>query len=171
MWIKDSILPVLYSVLYTDFGFLSNILLDVSRENTIYNSGDMGSADTNRKEAGRLGEQIASQFLVRRGFTILERNYLKPWGEIDIIAVKGKVVRFVEVKTLSTDLLPDVSRENDDYRPEEQVHQWKLKKVARTAEMYMNAKGDEREYQIDVVGVFLDKKNRKARCRLFEQVL
>jgi len=131
----------------------------------------MGSNDTDRKEAGRIGEQIAADFLARKGFIVLERNYRKPWGEIDIIAEREGTIRFVEVKTLSRDFLPDVSRENDDYRPEEQVHPWKLKKIARTAELYMNSQKDSREYQIDVVGVFLDKRTRRARCRLFEQVL
>lgn len=131
----------------------------------------MGSYEEDRKESGRIGEQIAADFLERKGFVVIERNYRKPWGEIDIIAVRAGVVRFVEVKTLATDRLPDVSRENNDYRPEEHVHPFKLKKISRTAEMYMNAKKDERSYQIDVVGVFIDKKNRKARCRLFEQVL
>ena len=80
-------------------------------------------------------------------------------------------MRFIEVKAVTRENLPDVTRENDDYRPEEQVHPAKLKKIARTAEMYMNGKGDNRDYQIDVVGVFIDPKRRKARCRLFEQVL
>ena len=131
----------------------------------------MGSIDEGRKEAGRLGEQIAADFLERKGYKVIERNYRKPWGEIDIIAEKANIVRFVEVKTLSRETLPNVSRENDDYRPEEQVHPMKLRKIGRTAEMYMNSKNDARDYQIDVVGVFLDKKNRRARCRLFEQVL
>jgi putative endonuclease len=127
--------------------------------------------DIARKAAGRVGEQIAADFIVKKGYSLIERNYRKPWGEIDIIAEKGGVVRFVEVKTLSTDFVADVSRENNSYRPEEQVHPWKLRKVARTAETYMNAKMDSREYQIDVVGVFLNMQTRKARCRLFEQVL
>lgn len=124
-----------------------------------------------RKAIGRLGEEIASEFLSRKGFTVIERNYRKPWGEIDIIAEKGGLVRFVEVKSVSCENLPDVTREMSSYRPEEQVHPLKLRKIARTAEIYMNAKKDEREYQIDVVGVFLNTKGRKARCRLFEQVL
>ena len=127
--------------------------------------------DKKRKEVGRIGESIAGQFLERKGFTILERNYRKPWGEIDLIAEKGSIVRFVEVKTLSRESMPDVSREMSDYRPEEQVHPAKLRKIARTAEMYMNGKRDDREYQIDVVGVFLNMNTRQARCRLFEQVL
>lgn len=124
-----------------------------------------------RKKIGALGEDVACQFLQSKGFTILKRNYWKPWGEIDIIAEKGNTVRFVEVKAVSREILPKISRENNDYRPEEQVHTAKLRKVARTAEMYMNETCDTREYQIDVVGVYLNLKTRQARCRLYEQVL
>jgi putative endonuclease len=124
-----------------------------------------------RRQLGNIGEDIACQFLVQKGFAIIERNYLKSWGEIDIIAEKKGTVRFIEVKSVTREILPDVTRENSDYRPEEQVHPAKLKKIMRTAEMYMNGKGDSREYQIDVIGVFIDPIRRKARCRLFEQVL
>ena len=127
--------------------------------------------DKNRKEVGKIGESVAAQFLQRKGFRIIDRNYRKPWGEIDLIAEKGSIVRFVEVKTLSRENVEDISREISGYRPEEQVHPAKLRKIARTAEMYMNSMGDDREYQIDVVGVFLNMKTRQARCRLFEQVL
>lgn len=142
--------------------------IDVSRENTGYHQRVQ---DKDRKEAGKIGEQIAADFLKKRGFRIVARNFSKPWGEIDIIAEKGGILRFVEVKTLTFRYLPDVSRENNHYRPEEQAHSAKLKRVARTAEMYMNANNDQREYQIDVIGVFLDKNKRLARCRFFEQVL
>ena len=130
-----------------------------------------GSKDQQRKEVGRLGETIAARFLEGKGFRILDRNYRKPWGEIDIIAEKAGVVRFVEVKSVTRENLPDVTREMSEYRPEEQIHPKKLQKIARTAEIYMNNRGDEREFQIDAVGVFLNIKERKARCRLFEQVL
>src|SRR6185295_968244 len=123
------------------------------------------------REIGAIGERAASEFLRRKGFEIIERNYRKPWGEIDIIALKSNIVRFVEVKSVSREPNQDISPENNDHRPEELVHQHKLQKIARTAEMYMNDKNDQRDYQIDVVGVFLDMANRKARCRLFEQVL
>jgi len=118
-----------------------------------------------------MGEKVAAEFLRRKGFKIIERNYLKPWGEIDIIAEKSDMVRFVEVKSVSREKGTDVSRENNDHRPEELVHAHKLRKVARTAEMYMNEKNDPRDFQIDVVGVFLDITTRRAQCRLFEQVL
>jgi len=128
--------------------------------------------DPKRKEVGRVGEEIAAQFLERKGFKVIARNYRKPWGEIDIIAEKGDSVRFVEVKAVSRESLPeDVSREMQGYRPEEQVHPSKLRKVARTAELYMAHTKDDRDFQIDVVGVFLNLRTREARCRLFEQVL
>ena len=48
--------------------------------------------DEKRKEVGRIGEQVACSFLVRKGYTIIDRNYRKPWGEIDVIAEKGNIV-------------------------------------------------------------------------------
>lgn len=131
----------------------------------------MAIDDKKRKETGRAGETVAARFLERKGFTIIDRNYRKPWGEIDIIAEKEGIVRFVEVKTLSRENISDISREMSGYRPEEQVHPAKLRKIARTAEMYMNGRGDQREFQIDVVGVFLNIRTRQATCRLYEQVL
>ena len=47
----------------------------------------------------------------------------------------------------------------------------KLKKLARTAQLYMEVMKDEREYQIDVVGVIISESTKTARCRLLEQVL
>ena len=58
-----------------------------------------------------------------------------------------------------------------DYRPEEMVTSDKLKKLARTANLYMENKKDKREFQIDVVGVILSQETRTARCRLIEQAL
>lgn len=120
-------------------------------------------------ETGILGEDVAAKFLEGKGFVIIIRNYRKKWGEIDIIAEKNNIVHIVEVKAISGIL--DGSRETGVYIPEELAHDAKLKKVARTAELYMESIGDNREFQIDVVGVILDREHRVARCRLFEQVL
>lgn len=122
---------------------------------------------THRRSVGALGESIAARFLESKGFAIVDRNYRKKWGEIDIIAEKGNEVRFVEVKAMS---VKDFSREKECL-PEELVDSRKLKKLSRTAVLYMEKKGDDRVYQLDVVGVLLNKKERRAKCRLFEQVL
>ena len=121
-------------------------------------------------QAGALGEDIACQFLERRGFRIIERNFRKPWGEIDIIAEKGGIVRIVEVKSITVPQNMGLSREIE-YRPEELATRHKLRKVARTAALYMEQKRDNREYQVDVIGILMDSGTRTARCRLFEQAL
>lgn len=123
--------------------------------------------DKSRKRVGKIGEDIACTFLERKGYKVIGRNYRKPWGEIDIIVEKLGIVHFVEVKAIS---VPDFSREIG-YRPEELVDGRKLRKLARTAALYMESKGDQREFQLDVVGVLLNASTRTARCRLFEQAL
>ena len=58
------------------------------------------SSDGKRnKEIGRRGEQAAARYLRLMGFEILERNWVSPWGEADIIATDGDTLVFVEVKT------------------------------------------------------------------------
>ena len=127
-------------------------------------------SDEIRKKVGRGGEDIACRFLAQRGFHVLERNYRRKWGEIDIIAEKGGIVRFVEVKAVSTRSPQGFSREIGR-RPEELVHRTKLKKLARTAALYMEEKKDKREYQIDAVAVVMNATTRTARCQLYEQAL
>lgn len=123
-----------------------------------------------RRDTGNTGETVACQFLERKGYKILQRNFSRPWGEIDIIADKGGTIRFVEVKTVSRESIQGISREMS-HQPEDLVDVRKLRKVARTAVLYMEAAKDEREYQIDVVAVILDQATRTARCRLLEQAL
>ena len=123
------------------------------------------------RQLGNMGEDVACRYLESKGYKVLERNYLRFLGEIDIVAEKAGTVRFIEVKAISRENPEDVTRESNDYRPEEQVHPEKLRKLALMGEMYMNEKGDDREYQIDVVGVYLNSNKGVAICRLFEQVL
>jgi len=129
-----------------------------------------GKAKTHNKETGGLGEEVACIYLERRGFTVVDRNYTKPWGEIDIVAEKDGIVHFIEVKAVSRGTFDDGSRESD-YRPEELATRAKLHKVSRTATLYMESKRDEREYQVDVIGVLLDQEKKVARCRFFDQAL
>ena len=136
----------------------------ISREKTL---------KSKTSQTGAIGEYIACQFLERKGYRIVEKNYRKPWGEIDVIAVKGRLVHFIEVKAVSRSLggsRENISREID-YRPEEMATASKLHKVSRTASIYMESKKDCREFQIDVLGVLMDHEKKIARCRFFEQAL
>ncbi len=128
--------------------------------------------ETKKQQIGRIGEDSACMFLMKQGFRILERNYWKKWGEIDIIGENKGVLHFIEVKTVSRENIRFVTRETlDEYRPEENVHPKKLERLHRTIETYLLEKKYEGEWQLDVVAVFLDSKNREAKCRIIENVV
>ena len=55
----------------------------------------------NKRNVGKIGENMASLALIKEGYSILCRNYTCPGGEIDIIATKGNYICFVEVKLRS----------------------------------------------------------------------
>lgn len=83
------------------------------------------------KDLGQQGEQIIESYLSEKGYEILERNYQKKTGEIDLIAKspeKDEIV-FIEVKTRKTGTYG---------RPEEAVDQRKLKKIEKTALFWLN---------------------------------
>jgi putative endonuclease len=119
---------------------------------------------TKKREVGILGERIATNFLIKKGFSIKERNYLKKWGEIDIIAEKDNVLHFIEVKSVTHET---------GHLPEENVHPWKQKRMARTIQTYLLEKRvpEETEWEIDIMAVFLDLKTRKAKIRMIENVI
>ncbi|MEK7152007.1 MAG: YraN family protein [Patescibacteria group bacterium] len=132
------------------------------------------SVKKHRQYVGKLGEDVASLFLMKQQFDVIDRNYLKKWGEIDIVAKKGGVLRFVEVKTVSRENIRNVSQEtlNSD-RPEENVHPWKIKRLYRTIQSYLAEKNVSGEtlWQIDIVAVFLDVKNKEAKIRFTENIV
>ena len=128
---------------------------------------------TEKQKIGEIGENTACRFLEKHGFKIMGRNYRKKWGELDIIAEKANILHFVEVKTVSRENLNDVLRETSEYRPEENVHPWKLKRLSRAIQTYLLEKNidEEREWQFDVIAVFLNVDKRQARCRLTENIV
>jgi len=118
---------------------------------------------TEKQIIGALGEALAEKHLKKLGFSILVKNYLKPWGEIDIVAKKGKEVHFVEVKTV-TRTGDYVTRGTDDYEPEDNIHPWKLKRLYRAINSYLmeqNLDEDEVDWQLDVMAVYLEKGSNK----------
>ena len=126
------------------------------------------------QKTGEIGENIAVKFLMKHGFSILDRNYTKKWGEIDIIAQKASKLYFIEVKSVSRDNLDEVSRITlDDYHPEDNMHPWKLKRLSRTIQTYLLSQRipDEKEWQVDLLVVFLDLKNKKARVKVVSDII
>ncbi len=91
-----------------------------------------------KKDVGNLGEDIAAQFLMKQGYLIKDRNYLRSYGEIDIVAYKNGIYHFIEVKTVSCKSLDEVIHETGErHRPEDKVHPWKLMRLARVIQAYV----------------------------------
>ena len=122
----------------------------------------------NSREKGNLGEEIACRFLVKRGFEIVERNYLKKWGEIDIVAGKNSFVHFVEVKS--------VMRKKEtvsDFHPEENVHVLKRGRLRRVIQTYLSERriGLGAEFFFHVIVVYMNPKTRRASVSFIENVI
>lgn len=153
-------------------------------------------AKTDKQNTGKLGEDVAVMFLMKHKFKILGRNYLKKWGEIDIVARstgrgsqkaaqnKG-ILHFIEVKTVSRVTQDDVSRETqgietldvpretDEYEAEDNVHQWKLERLERAIDSWLaeHKIDDEAKYQLDLIVVKLDKGTGKAKVKYIPEIL
>ncbi len=98
-----------------------------------------------RREFGNRGEEIAAEYLVRKGMKVLARQARTHFGEIDLVCdLQGEVV-FVEVKT----------RAGDEYGyPEESITRQKWRHMVSCAEAYIIERSWEgRSYRIDVVSI------------------
>lgn len=106
---------------------------------------------TQKADLGKSGEDSACRYLVDKGYKIIERNFRKPWGELDIIAKSPeKILVFVEVKTVQHDSPQAIRQFGNEFgngfgdaglpdsgiEPEMQMTAAKIKKIKRAATLY-----------------------------------
>ena len=117
---------------------------------------------TKSKKIGNLGEQISLNFLLNKGFKLIERNWEKhKIGEIDIIVKKDGILYFVEVKTTAIS--------NPNYSPLEHLDDRKLKKFQRIVNHYLIDKNlIDSEYKISAILCYLNNETKKARINFIE---
>jgi putative endonuclease len=106
----------------------------------------------NKKEIGKIGEEIASKHIIDRGYVVLERNYRTRYGELDIIAKENNYLVFIEVK----------ARKGTEFGyPREAVDWYKQSRIKNIASLYIAKKKlHNSKIRFDVVEVVLDEKNR-----------
>jgi putative endonuclease len=122
------------------------------------------------KGLGMLGEKVAEDYLKKKRYEILDRNYSPRFvsgplrGEIDIVAKKDDIVSFIEVKMLTS---------NKIISPEEKVDFQKQRKIMKIAESWLMEKKIplESPWQIDVIAIKIDLNNRKAKIRHFKNAV
>jgi len=90
---------------------------------------------------GDKSEDLATLFLEQEKFVVIERNYFaRKLGEIDIIAMQGEVLHFIEVKSSKA-----------DFDPVYNVTPAKLRKVINSAQYYMKSKNLDLPFSIDAL--------------------
>lgn len=116
----------------------------------------------NNQFLGFLGEDAAASHLLSLGYRILERNFKKPQGDIDIVAMDGGILVFVEVKT----------RRSSQYGSgEDAITPWKMRSLIRSAYYYKNKHPNLPDsLRIDVVSVAVSDTDLIEKISLYKNV-
>ena len=99
-------------------------------------------------ELGKLGENLACNFLQQQNYTILFRNWRYSNAEIDIIASLDKVLHFIEVKTRSTKNFGE---------PEDSVNGKKMQKLIDASEAFQEEHPEWTRIQFDILSITMEK--------------
>lgn len=126
------------------------------------------------KKIGILGEKIAQNYLKKKSYQILDKNYSSKFisgpqrGEIDIVAKKLDIISFVEVKTLIEDSREPFSA----ISPEEKFNLAKKRKIIKMAESWLIEKKIplDSKWQIDVISIKINSEDKKAKILHFSNV-
>lgn len=116
--------------------------------------------DKYNKKLGEKGEKAASWYLLLRGYKILEKNYRRAHGEIDIIARRRNTLVFVEVKT----------RTSADYgTPADAVIYAKQKRIISAARCYA-ANMPEMDIRFDIIEVLANIHNKRIKIKKINHI-
>lgn len=114
------------------------------------------------QQTGNYGEDLACEYLKKQGYKILERNYRIRGGEIDIVAMDGNTLVFVEVK----------ARWSHEYGPpSESMTPWKIKYLVKTAQFYVLKIGwGDKEYRLDFVSIDFVENRENPKIELIKNI-
>lgn len=114
------------------------------------------------KNIGRLGEDIASKFLLKKGYQIREKNFTSHWGELDLVVQKKDKIIFVEVKTRVGDAKG---------KPYESVNFYKLRGLKRAIQYYL-LKNKLKDYKLalDLISIILNPDLSVKELKYFENI-
>jgi len=116
-----------------------------------------------RRDTGIHGERLARDFLIQRGYRIVETNFRCPHGEIDIVARDKDCLVFVEVRT---------KKSLSFGTPEESITPVKMERLRTTAAHYQQTHDDLPPlWRIDVVAIEMDQKGKPSRIELIENAV
>jgi putative endonuclease len=117
----------------------------------------------NTREKGRIGEELAGEYLKKNNYKIIEKNYYTRWGEIDLVAQdnsNGELV-FVEVKMRNSRACGF---------PEEAVDEKKLNKLAMAAEIYLDKEKIDGNYRFDCLAIVKEREQRRIVIKHYKNI-
>lgn len=113
-------------------------------------------------QTGKVGEEIAREYLKKKGYGIIEQNYKTKYAEIDLVAKKGNELIFVEVRT----------KKGDNFgTPEETIDKRKMRKLWGNARAYVARKRWQGPYRVDAVCIILRYDNTMERLNHYENII
>ncbi len=130
-----------------------------------------------KNKVGAIGEDIAAKYLEKLGHKVIDRNYLKKWGEIDVVSretTQNKhIIHFVEVKTVSYETKEMLQKavSYGTWRPEENVHPKKIERMYRTIESWLMEKNSDSEWQMDVISVRIVPREKYATVKYIPNIV
>ncbi|MDO8524755.1 MAG: YraN family protein [bacterium] len=100
------------------------------------------------QKIGQIGEDIATDYLKKKGYKILERNFKTKWGELDIVASHKRTIVFVEVKTL-------IKKTASEFLPEDEITYHKAQQLQKMTQIYLSHKKLplDVDQQIDIMAI------------------
>ena len=111
---------------------------------------------------GKVGEEMAREYLEKKGYKIIDQNYKTKYAEIDLVAKKGNELVFVEVRT----------KKGEDFgTPEETINKRKMRKVWGNAIAYTVWKKWQGHYRVDAVCIVLRYDNSMERINHYENII
>ena len=110
---------------------------------------------TKRRITGNIGEAAAAKFLKRKGYKILEKNFVSVGHEVDIIASKGEYLCFIEVKSRTLG-----SQSPMESRPAASVDFEKQRSIISVARTYFPDDNKKRKIRFDIIEVYLERNSK-----------
>ncbi len=119
------------------------------------------------KSIGQTGEKLAEKFLVKKGFTILAKNFwLKNFGEIDLICRRNRTTHFVEVKTITF----KPGENQSAFRAEDHFNSKKKFKLEKLISFYLNKNKIEEKSQLDLIAITINQSKHSAKIKHYQNV-
>ncbi len=116
-----------------------------------------------RRETGMRGEELATDFLGKNGYDIIEKNFRCPGGDVDIVARQKDTLVFIEVRTKTSRVFGT---------PEESITPTKMERLRRVAAYYWQSHPNLPEnWRIDVVAIEMNGRGRVSRIELIENAV